>query len=68
MLLETTDLEEAVAMAQRIAPQGSTVLLSRGAPSYGHFENFRERGKTFARIAGFTRRIADNRDEELSWH
>jgi UDP-N-acetylmuramoylalanine--D-glutamate ligase len=38
------DLAEAVAVAARVAPRGSTVLFSPASPSYGSFRNFEERG------------------------
>ncbi|GAB4195092.1 MAG: UDP-N-acetylmuramoyl-L-alanine--D-glutamate ligase [Wenzhouxiangellaceae bacterium] len=44
-------LDEAVATARRITPAGGTVLLSPGAPSYGEFKNYVQRGRHFAGIA-----------------
>jgi len=41
------DLAEAVALAARLAPEGSTVLFSPASPSYGVFANFEERGEVF---------------------
>jgi UDP-N-acetylmuramoyl-L-alanine---L-glutamate ligase len=38
------DLAEAVDLAARAAPKGSTVLFSPASPSYGTFRNFEERG------------------------
>ena len=40
-------LAEAVALAARLAPRGSTVLFSPASPSYGAYRNFEERGDTF---------------------
>lgn len=40
-------LEEAVALAARITPRGSTVLFSPASPSYGVYKNFEERGAVF---------------------
>lgn len=41
------DLEEAVALAARLTPEGSTVLFSPASPSYGVYKNFEERGDVF---------------------
>lgn len=41
------DLSEAVALAARLAPRGSTVLFSPASPSYGVYKNFEERGDRF---------------------
>lgn len=42
------DLDDAVALARRLARPGSVILLSPAAPSYDHFRNFEERGERFA--------------------
>jgi len=42
-----TDLAEAVTLAARLAPPGSTVLFSPASPSYGVYKNFEERGNIF---------------------
>lgn len=42
-----SDLAEAVALAARVAPEGTTVLFSPASPSYGIFKNFEERGNVF---------------------
>ncbi len=42
-----SDLAEAVSLAARLAPQGSTVLFSPASPSYGVYKNFEERGDRF---------------------
>jgi UDP-N-acetylmuramoylalanine--D-glutamate ligase len=47
------DLEDAVAQA-RVALRGSgVVLLSPGAPSFGAYRDYTERGRHFASLAGF---------------
>ncbi len=40
-------LADAVALAARLTPQGSTVLFSPASPSYGLYRNFEERGDIF---------------------
>ncbi len=52
-LEETGNLDAAVSLARKITPQGGVILLSPGAPSFGAFANYKERGETFARLAGF---------------
>ncbi len=52
-LEEVASLEEAVERARHLTPEGGVVLLSPAAPSYGLFEDFRQRGQVFARAAGF---------------
>jgi UDP-N-acetylmuramoylalanine--D-glutamate ligase len=42
-----SDLAEAVALAARLTPRGSTVLFSPASPSYGVYKNFEERGDKF---------------------
>jgi len=49
---EVADLAEAVALAARLAPPGSTVLFSPASPSYGSFRNFEERGNAFRGFVG----------------
>jgi UDP-N-acetylmuramoylalanine--D-glutamate ligase len=44
------DLGEAVALAARMTPAGSTVLFSPASPSYGVYRNFEERGEVFRRF------------------
>ena len=52
--LEAADgLEDAVQRAQGLLPAGGVVLLSPGAPSFGPYRDYVERGRHFARIAGF---------------
>jgi UDP-N-acetylmuramoylalanine--D-glutamate ligase len=45
-----TDLAEAVSIAARVAPEGSTVLFSPASPSYGTYRNFEERGSSFREL------------------
>ena len=47
------DLADAVAKARAALPAGGVVLLSPGAPSFGAYRNYIERGRHFAELAGF---------------
>jgi UDP-N-acetylmuramoyl-L-alanine---L-glutamate ligase len=46
-------LPEAVAQARALLPSGGVVLLSPGAPSFGAYRDYTERGRHFAALAGF---------------
>ncbi len=50
---EAADLAEAVELAEKITVTGGVVLLSPGAPSFGQFADYRDRGRQFARFCGF---------------
>lgn len=41
------DMTDAVRRARALLPEGGVVLLSPGAPSFGHFADYRERGDAF---------------------
>jgi UDP-N-acetylmuramoylalanine--D-glutamate ligase len=47
----SASLDEAVVLARRITPAGGVVLLSPGAPSFPHFQNYRARGAAFLAAA-----------------
>jgi UDP-N-acetylmuramoyl-L-alanine---L-glutamate ligase len=47
------DLPEAVATGRAALPAGGVVLLSPGAPSFGAYRDYTERGRHFAALAGF---------------
>lgn len=51
-LLAAGDLEAAIAWLRDALPEGSIVLLSPAAPSYGRFKDFIARGEAFQRLAG----------------
>ncbi len=49
-LLEVPDLSRAVAAARQFTPPGSVCLFSPGAPSYGFFRDFEDRGRQWAAL------------------
>jgi len=49
-VVEVTSLAEAVTSASELAPPGSLCLFSPGAPSYGFFRNFEDRGRQFTAL------------------
>lgn len=46
-------LDDAVAAARQITPEGGVILLSPGAPSFDAFRDYVERGRHFAVAGGF---------------
>lgn len=52
-LRTAADLPEAVTAARSMLPPGGVVLLSPGAPSFGAYRDYTERGRHFAALAGF---------------
>lgn len=46
-------LADAMQRARAITPPGGIVLMSPGAPSFDQFRDYAERGREFARLAGF---------------
>ncbi len=53
LLRSASDLEDAVRLARAALPPGGVVLLSPGAPSFGAYRDYTERGRHFARLSGF---------------
>jgi len=53
MLLAAEDLAQAVAQARAALGGDGVVLLSPGAPSFGAYRDYTERGRHFAQLAGF---------------
>jgi len=47
VMVETTSMNEAVKIAQKMAEKGDTVLLSPACASFDLFENYEDRGKQF---------------------
>lgn len=47
VLVETTSMDEAVKIANKIAEKGDTVLLSPACASFDLFENYEDRGRQF---------------------
>jgi len=52
-LAEAPTLDTALARAREVTPAGGTILLSPGAPSFDQYHDYAERGREFARLAGF---------------
>ncbi|MGD9583581.1 MAG: UDP-N-acetylmuramoyl-L-alanine--D-glutamate ligase [Lysobacterales bacterium] len=52
-LLAAADFDQAFALARSSLSPGGVLLLSPGAPSFGQFRDYIERGQHFAKLAGF---------------
>jgi len=52
-LVEAPTLGDALRSAQALTPHDGTILLSPGAASFDQFQDYSERGREFARLAGF---------------
>jgi UDP-N-acetylmuramoylalanine--D-glutamate ligase len=52
-VVQVTTLAEAVQRAKTSTADGGVILLSPGAPSFDQFKDYAERGREFARLAGF---------------
>jgi UDP-N-acetylmuramoylalanine--D-glutamate ligase len=53
MCARTGTVEHALAKAKELVTAGGVILLSPGAPSFDQFIDYAERGREFARLAGF---------------
>ena len=51
-LIKADSLAQAVKIAQQITPKNGLILLSPGAPSYGLFNDFKQRGLAFLEYSG----------------
>ena len=49
---ELAGLHQAVDVGLKMTPSGGVLLLSPGAPSYGEFDDFKQRGRAFVRATG----------------
>ena len=47
-----TGFDDAVVRAEQVTPAGGVILLSPGAPSFGRFRDYRERGMHFRSLLG----------------
>lgn len=52
-LAQTATMDEAMSCARLHVQAGGVILLSPGAPSFDQFRDYAERGREFARLAGF---------------
>jgi UDP-N-acetylmuramoylalanine--D-glutamate ligase len=52
-LVSAPTLDKVLECARSLTPAGGTILLSPGAPSFDAFRDYAERGREFARLAGF---------------
>ena len=53
MLVSAPTLAEVLASARPLTLAAGVILLSPGAPSFDQYHDYAERGREFARLAGF---------------
>jgi UDP-N-acetylmuramoylalanine--D-glutamate ligase len=53
VLRRARTLADALVSAREVTPNGGSIVLSPGAPSFDRFRDYAERGREFARLAGF---------------
>lgn len=53
VLADATDMVDAIGRARAVLGDEGVVLLSPGAPSFGPYRDYTERGRHFAELAGF---------------
>jgi UDP-N-acetylmuramoylalanine--D-glutamate ligase len=52
-LVSAPTLDHVLATSRALTPDGGVILLSPGAPSFDQYRDYAERGREFARLAGF---------------
>lgn len=53
LLASAPTLDKVLECARALTPAGGVILLSPGAPSFDQYHDYAERGREFARLAGF---------------
>jgi len=53
LLASAPTLDKVLECARTLTPAGGAILLSPGAPSFDQYRDYAERGREFARLAGF---------------
>jgi UDP-N-acetylmuramoylalanine--D-glutamate ligase len=53
VLEEASEMEDAIRIGRRLLENNGLILLSPGAPSFPRYKDYAERGRHFAKIAGF---------------
>jgi UDP-N-acetylmuramoylalanine--D-glutamate ligase len=52
-LAEATEMEDALRLGREILESEGIIMLSPGAPSFPRYRDYVERGRHFAKLAGF---------------
>jgi UDP-N-acetylmuramoylalanine--D-glutamate ligase len=53
VLEEASEMEDAIRIGRRLLDNNGLILLSPGAPSFPRYKDYAERGRHFAKVAGF---------------